>query len=582
MEKERTTGEKEGKKGFSLVQKLLCLSIIPTVALGVVIAIYAAASIVDGMQDEFLSGLRNSSLFIRSAYDALDEGAYALDENGDLVKGGLNVTAQEELLDSFIKDTDMAVTFFYGDTRMATSLIDKESGKRIVGTQAAQEVTDAVLKRGEEYTATDIVINGSNYYACYIPLKNGSEVIGMVFVGAPSEDINTFITEKVRNIIILCLLILALVAVVVVRAALKISNSIKDMEKAVVRISQGDLTTVIDPKSLKRSDEIGVMARALRDTIDKLSEIIREITRSATVLMKDGHDLENMASQTSNTSDEVSRAVEEIAKGAIVQAEGIERATGLVSDMGEQIERIAGNIQLLYQTSEQMQSAGKYAEDNMKEFTVSNEQTNTAIGKVAENVKKTDESVNTIADALSLITDIADETNLLSLNASIEAARAGESGRGFAVVAEQIKNLAEQSNQSAKTIEGIINNLLEESQQAVKTMNTVDAIIGFQADKVEMTKRVFDKVNEGLLVTVNGIEAIASTTKVLDDARGQVMSSVESLSAIAEENAAATQETAASAEELAATIGEIKSATTSLNKVADDLTRQTNMFQIYS
>ena len=97
-----------------------------------------------------------------------------------------------------------------------------------------------------------------------------------------------------------------------------------------------------------------------------------------------------------------------------------------------------------------------------------------------------------------------------------------------------------------------------------------------------MTKRVFDKVNEGLLVTVNGIEAIASTTKVLDDARGQVMSSVESLSAIAEENAAATEETAASAEELAATIGEIKSATTSLNKVADDLTRQTNMFQIYS
>ena len=74
-----------------------------------------------------------------------------------------------------------------------------------------------------------------------------------------------------------------------------------------------------------------------------------------------------------------------------------------------------------------------------------------------------------------------------------------------------------------------------------------------------MTKRVFDKVNEGLLVTVNGIEAIASTTKVLDDARGQVMSSVESLSAIAEENAAATEETAASAEELAATIGEIKS-----------------------
>ena len=170
---------------------------------------------------------------------------------------------------------------------------------------------------------------------------------------------------------------------------------------------------------------------------------------------------------------------------------------------------------------------------------------------------------------------------MLALNASIEAARAGESGRGFAVVAEQIKNLAEQSNQSAKTIEGIINNLLEDTQQAVKTMNTVDAIIGLQADKVEMTKRVFDKVNDGLQITVDGIESIAKNAEILEEERGRVMSSVESLSAIAEENAAATQETAASAEELAATIGEIKSATESLNRVADNLTTQTNMYQIY-
>ena len=580
VEKERTTEEKEGKKGFSLVQKLLCLSIIPTVALGIVIAIYAAASIVDGMQDEFLSGLRNSSLFIRSAYDALDEGAYALDENGDLVKGGLNVTAQEELLDSFIKDTDMAVTFFYGDTRMATSLIDKESGKRIVGTQAAQEVTDAVLKRGEEYTATDIVINGSNYYACYIPLKNGSEVIGMVFVGAPSEDINTFITEKVRNIIILCLLILALVAVVVVRAALKISNSIKDMEKAVVRISQGDLTTVIDPKSLKRSDEIGVMARALRDTINKLSEIIRDITRSATVLMKDGHDLENMASQTSNTSDEVSRAVEEIAKGAIVQAEGIERATGLVSDMGEQIERIAGNIQLLYQTSEQMQSAGKYAEDNMKEFTVSNEQTNTAIGKVAENVKKTDESVNTIADALSLITDIADETNLLSLNASIEAARAGDAGRGFAVVAAQIQKLAEESNSSASQISRIITTLSADSANTISVMDELSRNLEVQQEKLVDTLNRFHDVSGGIVSSNESTEQIHKQATDCNESRNSVIDIIQDLSALSEENAASTEQTTASMEELNATINLLAESAKSLQNLAVALENDMKFFKV--
>lgn len=577
---EKVTGEQKKQKGFSLVQKLLCLSIIPTVILGIAITIYAAVSIVDGMQDEFLSGLKNTAVSIRSAYEALDEGTYFLDENGDLIKGGLNVTAEEALLDSFIKDTDMAVTFIYGDTRKATSLIDKESGKRIVGTQVAKEVADAVLSRGEEYTATDIMINGSNYYACYIPLKNGSEVIGMVFVGAPSQSLNTFITEKVRNIIIMCLIILALAVAVVVRASMKITNSIVDMEKAVVRISQGDLTTVIDEKSLKRSDEIGVMARALRDTIDRLSEIILDITRSATVLMKDGNELENMASQTSNTSDEVSRAVEEIAKGAIVQAEEIERATGLVSDMGEQIEQIAGSIQALYQTSEEMQNAGKYAEDNMKQFTVSNEQTNTAIGKVAENVKKTDKSVNIIADALSLITDIADETNLLSLNASIEAARAGDAGRGFAVVAAQIQKLAEESNSSASQISQIITTLSADSANTLSVMDELGRNLEIQQEKLVDTLNRFNAVSGGIVSTNESTEQIHKQATGCNESRKSVIDIIQDLSALSEENAASTEQTTASMEELNATISLLAASAKDLQNLAVALENDMKFFKV--
>lgn len=577
---EKVTGENKGKKGFSLMQKLLCLSIIPAVALGCVISVYAAMSIVDGMQEEFLSGLRNTAVSIRSAYAALDGGAYALDENGDLVKGSLNVTAEEALLDSFIEDTDEAVTFIYGDTRMATSLIDAESGKRIVGTTVSEEVADTVLNRGEEFTATNITINGSNYYACYIPLKNDSKVIGMVFVGAPSQSINTFITEKVRNIIIMCLIILVLAVLIVIRAAKKITASIVDMERAVVRISQGDLTTVINEKSLKRSDEIGVMARALRDTIDKLSEIILDIKRSATVLMKDGHDLENMASQTSNTSDEVSRAVEEIAKGAIVQAEEIERATGLVSDMGEQIERIAGSIQSLYHTSGDMQSAGKYAEDNMKQFTVSNEQTNTAIGKVAENVKKTDKSVNVIAEALSLITDIADETNLLSLNASIEAARAGDAGRGFAVVAAQIQKLAEESNSSAAQISQIISTLSEDSANTLSVMDELGKNLEVQQEKLVDTLNRFSDVSGGIVSTNESTEQIHKQATDCNASRNSVIDIIQDLSALSEENAASTQETTASMEELNATISLLAESAKDLQNLAVALENDMKFFQV--
>ena len=112
-------------------------------------------------------------------------------------------------------------------------------------------------------------------------------------------------------------------------------------------------------------------------------------------------------------------------------------------------------------------------------------------------------------------------------------------------------------------------------------MNTVDAIIGLQSDKVETTKEVFDKVNEGLEITISGVEGIADNTKMLDDAREQVLTSVANLSAYSQENAATTQETAATAEELAASISETKRATESLYEAADKLNADLNVFQLY-
>ena len=270
-----------------------------------------------------------------------------------------------------------------------------------------------------------------------------------------------------------------------------------------------------------------------------------------------------------------------MANGATAQATETQSVSEAVMQIGEGIEQTNAAVQNLMNNADTMKKAGQAGAESVQDLESISEKVKAQIAVIYQQTNTTNESAQEIHKATELIASIANETNLLALNASIEAARAGESGRGFAVVAEQIKNLAEQSNESAKTIDGIIKNLLEESEQAVKTMNTVDAIIGLQADKVETTKRVFDKVSGGLQVTIDGIESIASNTEKLAHARGQVMSSVESLSAIAEENAAATQETAASAEELAATISEIKDATGRLYKVSDELTGELNMFQIY-
>ncbi len=380
--------------------------------------------------------------------------------------------------------------------------------------------------------------------------------------------------------------ILTIILIILVTISIRLTlwgfvNSLNRTIKVLDSAAEGNLTVMAQPKDTARKDETGTLARHTNAVIKSLAKVIAKVGSTSDVIVAASEKLDKMTDQTSNASDDVARSMSDMANGATAQATETQSVSEAVMQIGEGIEQTNEAVQNLMNNADTMKKAGQAGVESVQDLESISEKVKAQIAVIYQQTNTTNESAQEIHKATELIASIANETNLLALNASIEAARAGESGRGFAVVAEQIKNLAEQSNESAKTIDGIIKNLLEESEQAVKTMNTVDAIIGLQADKVETTKRVFDKVSGGLQVTIDGIESIASNTEKLAHARGQVMSSVESLSAIAEENAAATQETAASAEELAATISEIKDATGRLYKVSDELTGELNMFQIY-
>ena len=379
---------------------------------------------------------------------------------------------------------------------------------------------------------------------------------------------------------------LTIILIVLVTISIRLTlwgfvNSLNRTIKVLDSAAEGNLTVTAQPKDTARKDETGTLARHTNAVIKSLAKVIAKVGSTSDVIVAASEKLDKMTDQTRNASDDVARSMSDMANGATAQATETQSVSEAVMQIGEGIEQTNAAVQNLMNNADTMKKAGQAGAESVQDLESISEKVKAQIAVIYQQTNTTNESAQEIHKATELIASIANETNLLALNASIEAARAGESGRGFAVVAEQIKNLAEQSNESAKTIEGIIKNLLEDSEQAVKTMNTVDAIIGMQADKVETTKRVFDKVSGGLQVTIDGIESIASNTEKLAHARGQVMSSVESLSAIAEENAAATQETAASAEELAATISEIKDATGRLYKVSDELTGELNMFQIY-
>ena len=354
----------------------------------------------------------------------------------------------------------------------------------------------------------------------------------------------------------------------------------RNLEEKIREIASGNLAVEVDAKMEKRADEVGMIMYIMRGLLNRLNGVMGAIKNSALSVHKYGENLEATASQTSSTSDEIAGAVEGISKGAVSQAEDIEQATAAVADMGKAIEDIVVKVENLTKTAEHIKEAGDAASSIMAELSTSNDKTTDAVKRVAQTVQQTDESVQQIREAVAVITSIASETSLLSLNASIEAARAGEAGRGFAVVASEIQKLAEESNQSAQRIEEIINKLLEDSRRTMDVMSEVNTTVDEQQKKLEETKEKFGNVSEGIDSSRADILQVTKGAKECDKHRTIVVDIIQNLSAVSEENAASAEETTASMQELNATINLLAQSAQELLKMSEDLNEETTYFTL--
>ncbi len=579
--------EKKKKKGIGILPKMVLMCSLPMIILEVVITLYSMNSLQNGMKSEALEGLSNVCQSVAAAYEAVDSGDYRL-EGDVLYKGEYCVTDNVDVIDSFTKGSDVSVTLFYGDTRRATSLIDKATGNRIVGTKASDAVISTVLQKGEDYNTDNIEINGENYYAYYKPVKDsGGSVVGMVFAGRPSKDVDSVIvrqTSSIAGIAVVILLISIVICALLVKGIVRV---IVHAEGLLEGIADGQLKIQLSGGAAKlgemarnRSDEIGMMINSMYALVEKLQGMVLNIKNSTANLMQSGDSLESMASQTSTTADEIGHAVEDISKGAVTQAEDIETATAQVAGIGEMIENIVNGVKELDEISLSIKKADDESEQIISELSISNDRTNEAIRKVGASVRTTNESVGRIQEAINLITAIASETSLLALNASIEAARAGEAGRGFAVVASQISKLSEDSNSSAKTIEDIIVQLSADSEASVQIMEEVGEIITEQKRKLDETRNKFKDVSRGIETSMSETEKIYGQTKECDQARVRVTDIVQNLSAVAQQNAASTEETNAAMQELNATINLLAEAAKDLKEIAEELERDISFFQV--
>ena len=578
---ERRTPKKpklRGDKNRSIRFTLTMMVTLPAVITMLVTLLYARAAMKDGMEQEMIDGLVLMAESIKGGYNET-AGDYTLGDDGCVYKGEKNLTPTEESMDIYTANLDADVTLCWGKTRMATTLIE-DDGSRAAGTDIADEVWAAV-QTGETYKADDIQILGKDYFAVYVPLENtDGTVVGAVFAGRPCADVSAYINQKVRTLVVIAVIILLICNAAGFFVANVLAKVLKKASEMLAELSQGQLNVTIDERILKRKDEIGRMGVAIETLLDKLREIVGQLKQSSNTLYTSGNSLDEMAGQTSAAADEIGRAVEDISKGAVSQAEEIENASQEIATMGEVIEDIVHSVGSLTNTSESMTVAGNASQETIKELSESNDRTTAAIARIGEQIRSTNASIEKIGAAATLITSIADQTSLLSLNASIESARAGEAGRGFAVVAGEIQKLAVQSDEAAAEIQQIIDTLLTESEQTMAVMEQAESLVAEQQQKLDATKQRFSEVNDGITVSREGTDVIRGNAGSCDHARAQVVDVISNLSAISQENAASAQETTASMEELNATINMLAEAAGNLKILSEQLNEEMDFFQM--
>ncbi len=454
------------------------------------------------------------------------------------------------------------------------------SGQRVLGTLSDTTVKDNVLGQGKEYFTDNVQVSGQQYFGYYIPLFDfeTGETVGMVFAGMQKEIVDSQIRQITMIIVALAVVLMIFCAVLIFMIVGKMSKRLSIGVNALEEVAQGKLNFKFDDDSLRQTDEVGEICRAIKKLEENLSDIIKNVISGSKELLEASDNLRNRTSITSEHVEQMEKAVNEIAIGAGSQAEETQSATENIILMGNMIEEAAGELDNLNHKARNLKAGGEAVMDVIRELQESNAKTGESIDIIYEQTNVTNESAQKIKEATALITNIAEETNLLSLNASIEAARAGEQGRGFAVVAAQIQKLAEQSNESARQIERIILSLIEDSDKSVITMNEVKEIMEQQSQNVMKTNEQVAQLVEEVEQSIGVIDEVSAKTAKINEARSSVVDTVQNLSAIAEENAASTEETSASVTEISGIINEIADEAHELKTISNQMDETMSMF----
>ncbi|MFP7692010.1 methyl-accepting chemotaxis protein TlpC [Bacillus subtilis] len=559
---------------MKLGTKILCLVFVVILLFSASVGTVMLKEITESMK-QMATEKAKGDLALSSTYiDDVMSGDWQV-KNNKLYKGQTQINGNEDIVDLLGEKTGDTITIFQGDTRVATNVM--KNGERAVGTQASSEVIAAVLKKGKRfYGQADVA--GSSYQTAYMPLKDqNGNIIGMLYTGA-NQSILASLTQSLFTQFAIVLVIVIMVSVILVLVfTRKINKRLNALKSAFESAGNGDMTIEVSDKTGDELSELSVYYNKMRM---KLNDTIQTVKQSALQLASASQQLSAGAEETNQASEKITEAVQQIANGAQDQITRIENSESSLKQASADIRDISANTAAIADKGQLAQSKADIGQKEIANVQAQMDAIHQSIQKSGEIIHQLDGRSKQIEQILSVITQIADQTNLLALNAAIEAARAGEQGKGFAVVADEVRKLAEESQQSAGQISKLIIEIQKDMNRSARSVEHVKTEAAEGVTMIQRTRDAFKEIAAATGEISAEISDLSASVTNISASAHHINDSFAANTADIKESTKNTRQAAALTEEQFAAMEEITAASETLSQLAEELTGIISQFKM--
>ena len=452
-------------------------------------------------------------------------------------------------------------------------------------TQSGREIISEKLPDGQESTRADgdnledqqttkeVSINGKSYLFFYSRMERTNAAVCAL---VPMEIVNGQ-ADDIRNVTIAVVLIACVVAVLIgIIISTGIQKNMKRISGRLEEVAEGNLTTKV---SVKGHDEFNNLAVVANHMINNNKKLVQKVSGATDTLESSAQEVRQASNVMKDYSVNIIQAIDEINDGITKQSEHAEecvRKTDTLSEEIQNVSSIAGQVEGLVSEAENMINHGMQMVQTLGERATKTTDVTIKVETSIEELKKESEIINEFVET---ITDISEQTNLLSLNASIEAARAGEAGRGFAVVAEEIRKLADHSAEAAGEIQNNVTHITDQTVNSVENAKQARDMVALQTEAVQEVVGVFDDMNQCMQKLFDALKEIVSSTEQADKEREDTLAAVKNISDIIAETAEGTKLVQSVAAKLQENVDTMNQTAQSLGDNMNDLKSEISVFK---